>query len=68
MFWIMENHFLFLGLSDWGNAKTLIFSVSPNQDGFALVESQTRKSGTVTPLQATQVILYSVFTPISLFE
>ena len=49
MFWIMENHFLFLGLSDWGNAKTLIFSVSPNQDGFALVESQTRKSGTVTP-------------------
>ena len=50
MFWIMENHFLFVGLFDWGNAETQTFSVSRNQDGFALAESQTRKSGTVASL------------------
>ena len=46
MFWIMENHFLFVGLFIWGIA----FSVSRNRDGFELVHSRTRKSGTVVPL------------------
>ena len=50
MFWITETHFLFVGLFDWGNAETQTFSVSRNRDGFALAESWTRKSGTVTPL------------------
>ena len=50
MFWITENHFLFVGLFDWGNAETQTFSVSQNQDGFALAKSRTRKSGTVAPL------------------
>ena len=50
MFWITENHFLFVGLFDWGTAETQTFSVSRNRDGFALAESRTRKSGTVTPL------------------
>ena len=36
MFWIMENHFLFVGLFDWGNAETQTFLVSRNRDGFAL--------------------------------
>ena len=50
MFWITENHFLFVGLFDLGNAETQTFSVSRNRDGFALVESRTRKSGIVAPL------------------
>ena len=50
MFWITENHFLFVGLFDWGNAETQTFSVSRNRGGFALAESWTRKSGTVAPL------------------
>ena len=50
MFWITENHFLFVGLFNWGNAETQTFSVSRNQDGFALAESWTRKSGTIAPL------------------
>ena len=50
MFWITENHFLFVGLFDWGNAETQSSSVSWNQGGFAVTESQTRKPGTVTPL------------------
>ena len=50
MFWITENHFLFVGLFDWGNAETQTFSVSWNRDSFALAESRTRKSGTVAPL------------------
>ena len=50
MFLITENHFLFVGLFDWGNAETQTFSVSRNQDRFALAESRTRKSGTVAPL------------------
>ena len=45
MFWITENHVLFVGLFGWGNAETQTFS-----DGFALAESRTRKSGTVAPL------------------
>ena len=49
MFWIMENHFLFVGLFDWGNIETQSSSVSRNWDGFVLVESRTRKSATVTP-------------------
>ena len=53
MFWITENHFLFVGLFDWGNAETQTFSVSRNRDGFALAESRTRKSGTVAPLVLT---------------
>ena len=28
MFWIMENHFLFVGLFDWGNAETQTSLVS----------------------------------------
>ena len=55
MFWITENHFLFVGLFDWGNAET--FSVSWNRDGFALAESRTRKSSTVAPLQFRVVLL-----------
>ena len=39
MFWFTGNHFLFVGLFNWGNAETLTFLVSRNQDGFALVES-----------------------------
>ena len=50
MFWTTENHLLFVGLFDWGNAETKTFSVSQNQDGFTLTESRTRKSGTVAPL------------------
>ena len=50
MFWITENHFLFVGLLDSGNAETQTFSVSQNRDSFALAESRTRKSGTVAPL------------------
>ena len=49
MFWIMENHFLFPGQFICGNAETQSFLVSRNRDGFALVESRTRKSGTVAP-------------------
>ena len=56
MFWITENHFLFVGLFDMGNAETQTFSVSRNRDGFALAESRTRKSGTVAPLHATHFI------------
>ena len=54
MFWITENHFLFVGLFDWGNAETITFSVSQNRDGLTLAESQTRKSGTIT------LLLYNV--------
>ena len=50
MFWIMENHFLFVGLFDWGNAETQAFLVSQNRDGFSLAESRTRKSNKVAPL------------------
>ena len=50
MYWITENHFLFVGLFDWGNAETQTFSVSRNQDGFTLAEFRTRKSGTIAPL------------------
>ena len=50
MFWFTENHFLFVGLFDSGNAETQTFSVSRNRDGFALVKSRTRKSGTIAPL------------------
>ena len=50
MFWFTGNHFLFVGLFNWGNAETCTFSVSRNWDGFALAESRTRKSGTVAPL------------------
>ena len=50
MFRITENHFLFVGIFDWGNAETQTFSVFRNRDGFALAESRTRKSGTVAPL------------------
>ena len=50
MFWITENHFLFVGLFYSGNAETQTFSESRNRDGFALAESRTRKSGTVAPL------------------
>ena len=50
MFWITKNHFLFVVLFDWGNAETQTSSVSRNLDGFALAESQTRKSGTIAPL------------------
>ena len=50
MFWITEDHFLFVGLFIWGNAGTQTFSVSRNWDGFALAESRTRKSGTVATL------------------
>ena len=57
MFWITENHFLFVGLFDWGNAETQTFSVSRNRDGFALAESRTRKSGTVAPLIAMATLL-----------
>ena len=49
MFWITENHFLFVGLFDWGNAETQTFLVSRNRDSFALAESRTRKSGTIAP-------------------
>ena len=45
MFWITENHFLFVGLFNWGNAETPTLSVSRNRDSFALAESRTRKSG-----------------------
>ena len=55
MFWITENHFLFVGLFDWGNVETQTFSVSRNRDGFALAESRTRKSGTVAPLLSSTV-------------
>ena len=54
MFWIMENRFLFAGLFDWGNAETQRFSVSWNRDGFTMVASRTRKSGTVAPLKLTK--------------
>ena len=50
MFWITENHFLFVGLFNWGNTETQTFTVSRNRDGFALAESRTRKSGTVAPV------------------
>ena len=50
MFWFTENHFLIIGLLDWGNAETQTFSVSRNRDGIALAESRTIKSGTVAPL------------------
>ena len=53
MFWITENHFLFVGLFNWGNAETQTFSVSRNWDGFALAES-----GTVAPLLNTSRILF----------
>ena len=39
MFWITDNHFLFLGLFDWGKAETQTSVVSRNQDSFALAES-----------------------------
>ena len=47
----MEHYFLFVGPFDWGNAETQTLSISPNHDGFALAESQTRKSDTLTTLQ-----------------
>ena len=50
MFWITENHFLFVGLFDWGNAETQTSLVSQNWDGLAVAESRTRKSGTFAPL------------------
>ena len=56
MLWIMENHFLFVGLFDWGNAETQTFLVSWNRDGFALAESRTRKSRTIAPLLFITVI------------
>ena len=55
MFWITENHFLFVGVFVWGNAETQTFSVSWNRNGFVLAESRTRKSGTVTPLLLTLI-------------
>ena len=59
MFWITENHFLFVGLFFvWGNAKTQTFSVSRNRDSFALAESQTRKPGTVAPLLKSEKIYF----------
>ena len=39
MFWITENHFLIVGLFDWGNAEIQTSSVSQNLDSFALAES-----------------------------
>ena len=56
MFWITENHLLFVGLFALGNAETQTFSVAWNPDGFALAESRTRKSGTVTP---SSLVLYT---------
>ena len=53
MFWITENHFLIVGLFDWGNAETPMFSVSRNWDGFAFTESRTKKSGIVATLLVT---------------
>ena len=50
MFWITKNHFLFVGLFDWGNAESQPFSVSRNRDSFGLAEYRNRKSGTVAPL------------------
>ena len=41
IFWITENHFLFVGLFDWGNAETQTFSVSRNRDSFEMAESQS---------------------------
>ena len=29
MFWFTENHFLFVGLDDWGNAETLNLFLYP---------------------------------------
>ena len=55
MFRITENHFLFVGIFDWGNAETQTFSVFRNRDGFALAESRTRKSGTVAPLVLSNI-------------
>ena len=50
MFCITENHFPFIELFDWGSAETQTFQYPGIGDGFALAESRTRKSGTVTPL------------------
>ena len=50
MFWITENHFLFVGLFDWENAYTQTFSVSQNGDSFAFAEFRTRKCSTIAPL------------------
>ena len=55
MFWIADNHFLFLGLFDWGKAETQTSVVSRNRDGFALPESRTRKFGTIAPLLFTMI-------------
>ena len=41
MFWITENHFLFVGLFDWGNAETQTFSVSRNWDDCEIQSGQT---------------------------
>ena len=60
MFWITENHFLFVGLLEWGNTETQIFLACRNRDGFALAESRTRKSGTVAPLLTSTDILFFV--------
>ena len=49
MCWVTENHFLFVGLLDWGNAETPTFLVSRNLDGFALAESQTGQEGQRCP-------------------
>ena len=50
MFGIMENNVLFVELFNLGNAETQTSSVSRNRDGFALAESQTRKSATISTL------------------
>ena len=55
-FGLWKNHFLFVGLFNLGNAETQTFLVSRNRDGFALAESQTRKSGTITPLFSSVLI------------
>ena len=56
MFWIKETHFLFVGIFPWGNAETQTFPVSWNRDGFAFVESRSRKSGTLSPLAYTKLL------------
>ena len=61
MFWITETHFLFVGLFDWLNAETQTSLVSQNQDGFALAESRTRKSGTVTTLPLIFALFYQFY-------
>ena len=57
MFWCHEVYVRLVGLFDWGNARTQIFSVSRNRYSFTLAGYRNGKSGTA-PALVLFVLLY----------